>query len=120
MNRQQLEKNIYKYASELLTEKGYVSSIDVLMKMEKLSKKQAEDWRFKRIPYLEKVISLNLGKLNHLLQTLKKFAKENQLKPSTTVYQSWGKGAKKTLRFSKTGNPHMEKLYSTHYMKQSK
>ncbi|MEK4305812.1 hypothetical protein [Oceanobacillus sp. FSL K6-0251] len=54
MNRQQLEKNIYKYASELLTEKGYVSPIDVLMKMEKLSKKQAEGWHFKRIPYLEK------------------------------------------------------------------
>lgn len=27
MNRQQLEKNINKYASELLTEKGYISPV---------------------------------------------------------------------------------------------
>ncbi|WP_080875200.1 hypothetical protein [Oceanobacillus timonensis] len=119
MNKEQLEKNIYKHATELLTEKGYVSPIDILMKMDKLSKKQVEDWRFKRIPDLEKVISLNLGKLNYFLQTLKKYGKEQQLKPSFTVYKSWGKGPKKTLRFSKTGNPHMEKLYSTHYVKQS-
>ncbi|MFD1067764.1 hypothetical protein [Oceanobacillus locisalsi] len=99
MNRQQLEKNIYKYATEVLTEKGYVSPIDILLKMNKLSKKQVEDWRFKRIPYLEKVIHFNLGKLNYFLQTFKKYGKENQLKPSQTVYKSWGKGQKNIAIF---------------------
>ncbi|WP_175637095.1 hypothetical protein [Oceanobacillus sojae] len=119
MNRNQLEEKIHKSASAVLAENGYISPIDVLIKMDRLTVKQVEDWRFKRTDYLERAINLNLAKLNHFLQALKKYAKEQNLKPSITVYKSWGKGAKKTLRFSKTGKPNMEKLYSTHYVKQS-
>jgi hypothetical protein len=54
--------------------------------MGRLKSKEVEDWRFKRIPYLERVIAGNLGRLNHI------------------------------LRFSKTGNPEFEKIYSTHYV----
>lgn len=119
MNRNQLEEKIHKSVSAVLAENGYISPIDVLIKMDRLTVKQVEDWRFKRIDYLERAINLNLAKLNHFLQALKKYAKEQNLKPSITVYKSWGKGVKKTLRFSKTGKPNMEKLYSTHYVKQS-
>ncbi|GGP14190.1 hypothetical protein GCM10011346_37180 [Oceanobacillus neutriphilus] len=54
---------------------------------------------FQKINYLERAINLNLSKLNNFLQVLKKYAKEHHLKPSVTVYKSWGKGTKKHCDF---------------------
>lgn len=116
MSKKKIEQSVYRHATELLEEKGFISPVDLLVKMERLTHKQVEDWRLKRIPYLERVIVGNLGKLNHALHMLKRFAMEHNLKASITVYNSWGKGPKKKLRFSKTGNSHMEELYSTHYV----
>lgn len=117
MSRKKIEQQVYQRATELIKEKGYVSPIDLLVKMEKLKPKQVEDWRLKKIPYLERVTVGNLSKLNYILKTLARFAREQRLKPSITVYKSWGKGPKRTLRFSKTDNPYMEKMYSTHYVR---
>ena len=116
MSKKRIEESVYRNAIVLLEEKGYISPVELLVMMDRLKSKEVEDWRFKRIPYLERVIAGNLGKVNHILQTLKKFAGEQNLKPSITVYKSWGKGPKKLLRFSKTGNADLEKLYSTHYV----
>ena len=49
------------------------------------------------------------------------YARKNELKPSETVYKQWGlnkKGKKDVnrLRFSKSGDPGVEKGYSTHYV----
>ncbi|WP_404450986.1 hypothetical protein LG329_11625 [Virgibacillus necropolis] len=117
MTRKKIEQRVRRHASELVYKKGYVSPVDLLVKMERVTPKQVNDWRLKKIPYLERVIVGNLAKLNHALKTLNKFANEQNLKPSITVYKSWGKGPKKRLRFSKSGNPFMEKLYSTHYVR---
>ncbi len=120
MKEEVLEENVYKNAKLLLKEKGYVSPLEILIKMGRIKQKEVEDWRFKKIPYLERAVSGNLRKLNHVLRALKKFAIEENLKPSKTVYKSWGKGPEKTLRFTKTGNPNLEKLYSTHYVPRRK
>ena len=117
MSKKKIEQRLYRLATEIMKEKGYISPVDLLVKMERLTPKQVEDWRFKRIPYLERVTVGNLTKLNHTLKTLKSFAKEQNLKPSNTTYKSWGKSSKRLLRFSKTGNPYMEELYSTHYVR---
>ncbi|PAV30476.1 hypothetical protein CIL05_05060 [Virgibacillus profundi] len=117
MSKKKIEQSVRHRATELIKEKGYISPVDLLVKMERLTSKQVEDWRFKRIPYLERVTVGNLAKLNHTMKALKKFANEQNLKPSITTYKSWGKGPKKLLRFSKTGNPYMEELYSTHYVR---
>lgn len=110
MSRKKIEQSVRRHATELIKEKGYISPVDLLVKMERLTPKQVEDWRMKRIPYLERVTAGNLGKLNHTLKALKNFAKEQNLKPSITVYKSWGKGPKKKLRFSKTSNPYQEEF----------
>ena len=85
--------------------------------MDIITQKQVEEWRFRKIPYLERVTTGNLGKLNHILMTLRKLAMEQNLKPSITVYQSWGKGTKERLRFSKIGSKFMEDMFSTHYVR---
>lgn len=116
-NRQELVKQTGLAASKLLSEKGYISVVEVLMEMGKLSRQDYENWRFQRVPYLEKVITVNLSKLNLILRTIQKNAQNGGLKASNTVYTSWGKRPRKVLRFSKSGAPHLEQAYSTHFVK---
>lgn len=100
-----------------LKEKGYLSFVDVLMGMGKLSKSEYENWRFRKVPYLEQVIRMNLAQLNVLLRTFHKNCKNGGLCESTTAYFSWGKGKTVPLRFSKTGDKNLEKAYSTHFLR---
>ncbi len=118
MNREQILKKTNDVAAALIYEKGYISPVDLFLKMEVITSKDYEDWRMGKIPYLEKVTSGGLGKLNTILTALKAYAASEGLKPSRTVYNKWGKGAKKKLRFSKRGLAHVELRYETHYVKQ--
>jgi len=120
VSRHNLRKRVWECAGQLIAEKGYVSPVELLLKMERLSPKQVEDWRFRRIPYLERVTNGNLGKMNTILLMLREFARSAQLKPSLTVYMSWGKGPKQRLRFSKYGSCPVEEMYATHYVLQTK
>lgn len=117
MNRKKIEKQVYRHGHTFIHEKGYVSPIDLFLAMGWLTEQKVEQWRFGKVPYLERVTSVNLAKLNVALKLLRKFAREQELKPSITVYKSWGKGKKRLLQFSKSGQLHMEKLYATHYVR---
>lgn len=120
MSKKDIYKQVYACAWQLVAEKGYVSPVDLLVKMERISSKQMEEWRYKRIPYLERVTVGNLGKMNTILLALREFSRSCDLKPVPTVYMSWGKGAKQRLRFSKSGHPRTEEMYSTHYVRPKK
>ena len=120
LNRRELIKKMNEISSEVLREKGYISFIDILTRMGKLTKDDYEAWRFSRVPYLERVVSLNLSKLNFMLRTMHQSAKRGGLRPSKTVYVSWGKRPRKPLRFSKSGDPNIEEAYSTHFLKPAK
>ena len=117
LNRQELIKQTNLAATKLLSEKGYISVTQVLLEMGKLSKTDYENWRFRRVPYLEQVITLNLAKINIILRTVQKNAQNRHLKASPTVYTSWGKGPRQILQFSKSGAPQLERAYSTHFVK---
>lgn len=117
MNRQQIVKKLSKITSALLIEKGYISFVDVLIRMGYISNEDYENWRFKRVPFLEKAINVNISKINFILRTVQKNCRNSQLKPSKTAYKSWGKGPKKVLRFSKSGDDSLEEAYSTHFVK---
>jgi len=103
-----MNKNIF--------EKGYAAPVDVLMDIGVLSKKDYEDWRAGRVPFLEKVCQANLSKLSNIMREIRTFAAKNNLKASWTFYRQYGKGNKQKLRFSKSGNETIEKAYATHYM----
>lgn len=118
MNRKELHKKISVITLELLREKGYISFVDVFIKLGYLDVKDYELWRFKKIPCLEKVIKVNLGKINFIMKTVQKNSLNGKLKSSWTGYKSWGRGEKRFLRFSKSGEDNIEKLYATHFVKQ--
>jgi len=120
MNNSKLKEKVRRTAELLIREKGYISPVDLLMKLDYLTLKNYEDWRKKRIPYLEKACEINLNKLSVIMKELKQYAKENNLKSSWTAYNKWGKGSKLKLQFSKTGKEEIEKAYATHYLKPEK
>jgi len=117
VNRAELVSSMNRASSELLREKGFISFVDVLIHMGKLTKEDHESWRMRRIPYLERAIRLNLSQLSHLLRTLRQNAANGHLQPRKTAYVSWGKGHKQPLRFSKSGHPGIEEAYATHFVK---
>jgi hypothetical protein len=50
MNNQELEKKVTLVINSLIYEKGYICSVDVLLRLEYLSQKDYEDWRHGRVP----------------------------------------------------------------------
>jgi len=116
MNNIELEKEIRRLVHSLRFEKGYVCAVDILTRLDYLSKKDYEDWRFGRIDYLEKVCNTNLSKLTFINKTMRKLARDLQLENSWTGYNKYGKGVNRRLRFSKSGNKNIEDAYATHYV----
>jgi len=60
-NRKQILNQISPVTSKLLKEKGYIGFFDVFISLGMLSKKDYENWRFRKVPYLERVIKVNLA-----------------------------------------------------------
>lgn len=105
-------------------QRGYAVPVDVLMDVGVLPKQKYEDWRYGKVSYLEQVCTCNLRKLSFIMGQIRKYAKKSDLKPSFCYYKQWGtkkengQGRKLVivLRFSKSGNPDIEKAYATHYV----
>ncbi|WP_082927420.1 hypothetical protein [Paenibacillus oryzisoli] len=70
MNRQDLQKKVRHTVHQLAWEKGFVSPLDLFLKMDKISPKLVEEWRFGRVPYLEKVLLGNLGQFSFIMKEL--------------------------------------------------
>lgn len=109
-------KKVAAAVHELLKDGFVVVPAEVLIQMRYLTREDYEDWRFGRVPYLERVTGCNLSKVNRILRILRLHAEDIGLRPSLTVYKKWGKGPKIFLRFSRSGTPWMEILYSTCYV----
>lgn len=116
MNRQEIQIKVRSAVYELIHEKGYASPLDLFIRMGKITPKSVEEWRFGRIPYLERVVHGNLALFSFIMSNFRKVAKEMDLKESHTVYMKWGKGPKHQLRFSKSGDTNVERNYSTHFI----
>ena len=100
-----------------ILEKGkVVTPIDVLIGMHLLKQGDLEQWRCGRVPYLEQVIACNLTRLSRLLRILRFHVHDLKLVPSMTVYLRHGRGPKRFLRFTKTGDAKLEKAYATHFV----
>ena len=116
MNNKELEKKVKQFTSELAYKKGYVSSVDVLIKLGYITEADYKDWRFGKIQYLEKVCQGNLHKLSAVNRLIRKYSVEWNFEPSWTAYYQWGKGPKKRLIFSKSQDQQIETLYATHFL----
>lgn len=116
MNSKELEAKVKQTANTLIYEKGFVCAVDMLQRLDYLAKKDYEAWRFGKVAYLEKVCSVNLGKLSTINRTIRQVAAELKLTSSWTAYKRFGKGVKRRLIFSKSGNKNIEDPYATHFI----
>lgn len=119
MNQAELINKVNSSMYHQVKTTGYATAVQTLMDLGILSKEDYERWRNGQVQYLDKVCKINLKKLAGVLEEMKRYAAKNNLKPSFTFYKQWGKKKKSTvqLRFSKTGNEYIEKLYATHYVR---
>ena len=105
-------------------QRGYAAPVDTLIDCGVLSKKSYEEWRFGKVPYLEKVCTVNLRKLSVIMHQMRVYAQKSGWKPSSCYYKQWGvkkkggQGHKPVipLRFSKSGNAKIERNYATHFI----
>jgi hypothetical protein len=115
-NRATLAHRVNVAASAALTARNYVSAIDVLVGIGWLEPRLLEDWRRGRVDYLERVVQANLSRISEAMKLFRSWAAARGLKPSETAYVRWTKGQRPPLRFSKSGNPHLERAYRTHFV----
>ena len=122
MNNADLIPKVHNAMYQQCQKRGYAAPVDVLMDIGVLPKNKYEEWRYGRVPYLESVCTVNLSKLSFIMKQMRVYAEKAGLKPSFCYYRQWGtkkkKGHRETvqLRFSRSGNPEIEKSYATHYV----
>ena len=107
MNNKELKKKVKQFVSELSYLKGYVSSVDILLKLGYITESDHQKWRFGKVEYLEKVCNVNLHKLSAINKLIRTFAEASDLKKSWTNYHRYNKGPKTKLVFSKTQDPNI-------------
>ncbi|MGH3623531.1 MAG: hypothetical protein ACRDQ5_17320 [Sciscionella sp.] len=114
-NQAKLWREIAAAGSAAVAKNGYVTAIDALLGTGWLRPEKVEDWRHGRVPYLEQVIVASLPKISTAMRVFRSWAESAGLRPSETVYVSWARDRRR-LRFSKSGNPDIERAYRTHWL----
>ena len=102
--------------AKVLSRSDVITPVDVIIEMGNLSKKNHDDWRHGRVPYLERVFEGSLSKANRILRIIGFHAHDLNMVPRQTIYHQWGKGKKRLLRFSKSGDKNVEASYSRHFL----
>ena len=110
-------RELGRVTSALLHDKGYIAPVDVFLRLGYLTQADYERWRRGQIPVLERVIQLNLTRITFIMQALRRHSLQGQLRPSLTVYMSWGRHPRQRLRFSVSGQEQIEAAYATHYLR---
>jgi hypothetical protein len=64
-------RDIVRAVSEILSKDKFGSPVEVFVRMKLLSKEDFEEWRFGRVPYLERVIRCNSSKASRILRILR-------------------------------------------------
>jgi hypothetical protein len=111
-NRRKLAHRVTMAAQAALRARGYAAPIDVLLAIGWLDAEAHARWRGGQIPYLERVVQANLSRISTAMHLFRQWAANQGLKPSETHYRH----KSHTLRFSKSGNPSVERLYRTHWV----
>lgn len=114
-NEEKLWHRIAAAGGAAVAKNGYVTAIDALLGTGWLRPEKVEDWRRGRVPYLEQVTVASLPKISTAMRIFRSWARSAGLRPSETVYVSWTKD-RRQLRFSKSGNPNIERAYRTRWL----
>ena len=104
-----------KAAEASLAAQDYVSTVDVLVGMGWLDPGAVKRWRQGQIDCLEGALQTNPSRLSEAMKLFRSWAAEKGLFASETSYVA-RTPQRQTLRFSRSGNPVIERLYRTHWV----
>lgn len=126
MDKEELCCKVQASVYQQCQKRGYAAPVDVLIEVGVLKRRDYEEWRFGRIPCLERVCACNLPTLSLIMSEIRDSATAAGYKPSYSFYGQWGNKKRmvrrdrtvrvNALRFSKSGRPDIEKAYATHYV----
>jgi hypothetical protein len=114
-NGSKVEQRVVRAAEAALGERKFVTAIDVLVGVGWLEPRRVDEWRQGRVDYLERVVIASLGKISTAMQCFRRWAKARGLEPSETGYVARTRD-RRPLRFSKSGDPGIERAYRTHWV----
>lgn len=106
---------VVRAVAKILSKSDEISSVEVLIEMGNLSKKNHEAWRKGQVPYLERVFEGSLSKASRILRIIGFHLHDLNMLQRNVTYRQCGKG-NQTLRFSKSGDQNIEASYSRHYI----
>src|SRR6516225_262129 len=114
-NRAKLADRVGKVAETTLAAQHYVSPLDVLVGIGWLDLGAVKRWRQGQIDDLEHVIQTKLPRISEAMRLFRSWATEKGLFASETDYLA-RTPQRQRLRFSRSGNPSIERLYRTHWV----
>lgn len=114
-NRGDIERRVVRAAEAALAQRKFVTAIDVLVGIGWLEPRRVDEWRQGRVDYLERVTVANLGKISTAMRSFRRWAQARGLKPNETAYAARSRD-RRPLRFSKSGDPGIERSYRTHWV----
>ena len=114
-NCRKLADRVVKAAEAALAAQHYVSPVDVLLGIGWLDPGTVKRWRQGQVDYLERVVQANLSRVSEAMKLFRSWATAKGLVPSETHYVA-RTPRRSTLRFCKSGNPTIERLYRTHWV----
>jgi hypothetical protein len=115
INRQTLPGRVAKAAEAALAAKRYVSAIDVLSGIGWLRPDALQRWRKGQVDCLERVVETNLSRISEAMKLFRAWARAKGLNPRETHYVAHVRH-RPTLRFSRSGDSTIERLYRTHWV----
>lgn len=114
-NREKLADRIVRAAEAALEAQHYVSPIDVLVGIGWVDRGTVDRWRRGQIECLEAAIQTNLARISEAMKLFRAWATAGELLASETDYVA-RTPQRQRLRFSRSGNPTIERLYRTHWV----
>jgi hypothetical protein len=114
-DRASIERGVARAAEVALAQRKFVTAIDVLVGVGWLEQRRVDEWRQGRVDYLERATIASLGKISTAMRCLRRWAQARGLKPSETAYVARTRD-RRPLRFSKSGDPAIERAYRTHWV----
>jgi hypothetical protein len=114
-NRAKLADRVSKAAEAALAAQHYVSPLDVLVGIGWLDPGTLKRWRQGQIDCLERVVQTNLPRISEAMRLFRRWAAGKGLFASETDYVA-RTPQRERLRFSRSGDPTIERLYRTHWV----
>lgn len=110
-----LDQRVRQAAEAALSDKAYVSAVDILVGIGWLAPSNLDAWRQGRIDDLEQAVNANLPRISEAMRCVRSWAQAKGLTAAETDYVARRPGYP-PLRFSKSGDAAIERQYRTHWI----